>query len=68
MSAKRGGLVHIRISLAAQLMIPNPCPNAQPVPQQLKIPATLPPGEPVAFEKQLLSSFSTLGYRNPGQL
>jgi hypothetical protein len=54
------------LSLAAQMYVPNPCPNAQPVPQQLKIPATLPPGEPIAFEKQLLSYFSTLAYRNLG--
>jgi hypothetical protein len=43
-----------------------PCPFAQPVPQQLKIPAHLPPGEPIEFERQLLAYFSTLEYRKLG--
>ena len=37
----------------------NPCPKALPVPAQLHLPALLPPGEPVAVEKQLLAYFST---------
>ena len=44
----------------------NPCPNAQPVPQQLKLPTFIPPGEPVAVEKQLLAYLNTLEYRNLG--
>jgi hypothetical protein len=44
----------------------NPCPNAQPVPAQLKLPSFIPPGEPVAVEKQLLAYLNTLGYRNLG--
>ncbi len=44
----------------------NPCPDAQPVPAQLKLPAFIPPGEPVAVEKQLLAYLNTLGYRNLG--
>ncbi len=44
----------------------NPCPNAQPVPQQLKLPAFIPPGEPVAVENQLLAYLNTLEYRNLG--
>lgn len=45
---------------------PNPCPNAQPVPKGLKLPAFIPPGEPVAVEKGLLTYLSTLDYRNLG--
>jgi len=42
----------------------SPCPNAKPVPQALKLPAVLPPGEPVQFEKQVLAYLNTLGYRD----
>lgn len=44
----------------------NPCSSAQPVPQQLKLPAFIPPGEPVEVEKQLLAYLNTLEYRNLG--
>ncbi|HEX8812131.1 MAG TPA: hypothetical protein VF742_09075, partial [Terracidiphilus sp.] len=44
----------------------NPCPNAQPVPEELKLPAFIPPGEPVEVEKKLLKYLSTLDYRNLG--
>ena len=50
----------------AQSSVGNPCPKAQPVPAELKIPAKLPPGEPVEFEKQVLKYLSTLKYRNLG--
>src|SRR5258707_11373394 len=50
----------------AQNAIPNPCPNAQPVPQALRIPAKLQAGEPVEFEKQVLQYLSTLEYRKLG--
>ncbi|HEY2169981.1 MAG TPA: hypothetical protein VGJ30_10185 [Candidatus Angelobacter sp.] len=50
----------------AQNTAPDPCPNAQPVPAALRIPANLPPGEPVEFEKQVLAYLSTLGYRKLG--
>jgi hypothetical protein len=46
--------------------VKNPCPDAQAVPQQLKLPAFIPPGEPVAVEKQLLAYLNTLAYRNLG--
>jgi hypothetical protein len=46
--------------------VTNPCPNAQPVPPGLKLPAFIPPGEPVVVEKQLLKYLSTLDYRNLG--
>jgi hypothetical protein len=45
---------------------PNPCPNAQPVPQRLHIPPDLGAGEPVKFEQQLLKYFNTLEYRKLG--
>src|SRR5215469_17996425 len=57
-------LLLMRESLAAQT--PDPCPNAQPVPAALRIPATLPPGEAVGFEKQVLGYLSTLAYRKLG--
>jgi hypothetical protein len=50
----------------AQKSIPNPCPNAQPVPQALRLPARVPAGEPVEFEKQVLHYLSTLEYRKLG--
>ena len=53
-------------SLRAQNQIPDPCPNAQPVPAALHLPANLPPGEPVAFEKKVLAYLSTLDYRKLG--
>ena len=45
---------------------PNPCPSAMPVPNALKLPAVMEPGEPIAFEKQVLGYLSTLEYRNLG--
>lgn len=42
------------------------CPSAQPVPPELRLPVTLPPGEPVAFERQVLSYFSKYEYRKLG--
>ena len=44
----------------------DPCPNAQPVPEGLKLPAFIPSGEPVDVEKKLLKYLSTLDYRNLG--
>src|SRR5215472_9881333 len=44
--------------------VQNPCPYGAPVPQELRLPANLPPGEPVEFEKQVLAYLSTLAYRN----
>jgi len=45
---------------------PHPCPNAAPVPDALKLPPVMEQGEPMAFEKQVLAYFGTLGYRNLG--
>jgi len=44
----------------------NPCPHAQPVPRELRIPQKLQAGEPVEFEKQVLRYLSTLEYRKLG--
>lgn len=44
----------------------NPCPNALPVPERLHLPATMPAGEPVQFEQQVLAYLSTLDYRKLG--
>jgi hypothetical protein len=54
------------LSQAKAQNIPNPCPNGKPVPAELRLPANLPPGEPVAFEKQVLAYLSTLDYRKLG--
>ena len=55
----------LAISAQAQAT-PNPCPNAQPVPQKLHLPSTMPAGEPVEFEKQVLAYLNTLEYRKLG--
>ncbi|SPF55588.1 exported hypothetical protein [Candidatus Sulfopaludibacter sp. SbA4] len=44
----------------------NPCPSAQDVPPELKIPASLQPGEPADFERRLLGYFGSLKYRALG--
>lgn len=54
------------LSQAKAQKVPDPCPNAQPVPAELRLPANLPTGEPVAFEKQVLAYLSTLNYRKLG--
>ena len=46
--------------------VTNPCPNAQPVPPALKLPAFVPPGEPVDLEQRLLKYMNTLHYRDLG--
>jgi hypothetical protein len=53
-------------SAACAQSISNPCPNAQPVPEALRILKKLPPGEPVDFEKRVLKYLSTLEYRKLG--
>jgi len=60
-------LFAVLLSVGAQAQsVKNPCPDAKSVPQQLKLPAFIPPGEPVAVEKQLLTYLNTLEYRNLG--
>lgn len=46
--------------------VPNSCPNAQPVPPELRLPPRLPPGEPVEFEKQIRDYLATYRYRQLG--
>jgi hypothetical protein len=48
---------------AESLSAANPCPNAMDVPPDLKLPATLPPGEPVDFEQKVRSYLGSLKYR-----
>lgn len=60
------GALLLLVGLPLEAETPNPCPNAKPVPAALRIPATLPPGEPVVFEKQVLYYLSTLEYRKLG--
>ncbi len=45
---------------------PNPCGHPLPVPQALRVPAQLPPGEPVAVERTLLAYLSSYRYRDLG--
>jgi len=42
------------------------CPNAAPVPADLRLPARVPPGEPVAIEVRLLRFLSSYAYRDLG--
>jgi mono/diheme cytochrome c family protein len=58
--------VVLAVCAACAQNIPNPCPNAQPVPEQLRLPATMPAGEPVDYEKRVLKYLNTLDYRNLG--
>ncbi len=44
----------------------NPCPSAAKVPHELQLPAVLPPGDPIAFEKQLLDYLHDFKYRHLG--
>ena len=44
----------------------DPCANARPVPAALRLPRTVPPGEPVALEKSMLAYLSSYGYRDLG--
>ena len=41
----------------------NSCLNAKPVPKALRLPAVVPPGEPVAIERQMLSYLESYAYR-----
>jgi hypothetical protein len=45
---------------------PDPCARAQPVPPSLRLPAQLPPGDPIAFEHILLEYLSSYRYRDLG--
>jgi len=60
------GILALAVSAAQGQQTTDPCPDGKPVPAQLRLPANLPPGEPVAFEKQMLGYLSTLDYRNLG--
>ena len=46
--------------------VTNPCPNARPVPPQLRAPNPLPPGENFDFERQVLTYLSTYDYQQLG--
>jgi len=60
-------LIVLFLAIAARAQeVPDPCPNAKPVPEQLHLPTTMPTGEPVQFEKDLLKYLSTLDYRKLG--
>jgi len=42
------------------------CANARPVPAPLRLPAVVPPGEPVAIERRMLAYLQSYGYRDLG--
>lgn len=44
----------------------NPCAGALAVPQELRLPAQIPPGEPIAVEQQFLTYLSSYKYRDLG--
>lgn len=46
--------------------IPNPCPNAKPVPPELRLPPDAGSGNGVAFQKKVLAYLNTLEYRKLG--
>ena len=51
----------------AQTNIPNPCPNAKPVPDVLRLPADLPvSGEDFKYEERVLGYLNSLHYRRLG--
>src|SRR5437016_4970932 len=51
----------------AQTGIPNPCPNAKPIPEVLHLPADLPvSGEDFKYEEEVLSYLNSLDYRRLG--
>jgi len=62
------GLMVLAMTVALHAQgVANPCPNAQPVPDQLKLPPDLPSGgEPIDEEKRLLGYLSTMDYRDLG--
>ena len=64
----RGGCILVLLASypAARAQQADPCPNAQPVPAQLRAPPPLPPGENFAFEREMLAYLSTYHYRNLG--
>ena len=41
----------------------DPCPHARPVPSDLQLPATVPPGEPIALEQKMLTYLRAYRYR-----
>jgi hypothetical protein len=43
-----------------------PCPNPSPVPHELTLPASVPPGEPTAIERTMLAYLSTYKYQKLG--
>jgi mono/diheme cytochrome c family protein len=47
-------------------LLPVPCPNAQAVPAELQLPASVEPGDPVALEQRILGYLRTYKYRELG--
>lgn len=56
----------ILLSASIYGQAPDPCPNPQPVPAELTLPASLPPGEPIALERRVLGYLSAFQYRKLG--
>jgi hypothetical protein len=60
------GFGGLRLAAQAAASAGDPCPNARHVPDQLKAPRPIPPGENFEFEKRLLAYFKTGAYRKLG--
>jgi mono/diheme cytochrome c family protein len=50
----------------ASVGVPDPCPHAQPVPAELRLPAQVGPGDPVGLEQRILAYLRTYKYRELG--
>ncbi len=48
------------------LRSPGPCAHPQPVPEALRLPAIVPPGEPAAIEAKMLAYLNSYEYRKLG--
>ena len=46
--------------------LPDPCPYAKPVPDALRLPPRVPPGEPTAIEQKMLAYLNSYAYRKLG--
>ena len=55
-------------AVPASAYMPDPCPpgRQQPMPDALRLPAVLPPGEPTAIEQKMLAYLQTYDYRKLG--
>ncbi len=60
------GATHATGLPAGAAVVTDPCPRAQAVPDALRLPSVVPPGEPVAIEKTMLAYLRSYRYRELG--